>query len=425
MARTVHIIGAGLSGLSAALKLSGRGDSVVVHEATAFAGGRCRSYHDATIGMTIDNGNHLLLSGNRAALDYLRDVGAQDKLIGPAHAEFNFVDLASRERWTLRFNDGRLPLWVFDKNRRVPGTGILDYLALRKLLNPEPGVAVGDIIACEGTLYKRLVEPLLLAALNIDPPRGAARLAAAVVRETLGAGGLACRPLIAREGLGPALVEPALATLTKRGVAVHFEHQLRGIRFADARIEALDFGSETVTLAVDDVVILAVPPYAAAALVKDIEVPTEFRAIVNAHFRIDPPAGAPPILGVLNGMVEWVFTFPGRVSVTISAGDRLLDTARDVLAKAIWDEVAAVTGLPATLPGGSIPPWQVVRERRATFAATPAQDAKRPGARTRWNNLVLAGDWTDTGLPATIEGSIRSGYRAAEIISGKSISGMQ
>jgi squalene-associated FAD-dependent desaturase len=418
MARTIHIIGAGLSGLSAALKLSGRGDSVIVHEATAFAGGRCRSYHDATIGMTIDNGNHLLLSGNRAALEYLHDVGAQDRLIGPAHAEFNFVDLASRERWTLRFNDGRLPLWIFDKNRRVPGTGVLDYLALRKLLNPEPGLAVGDVIACEGTLYKRLVEPLLLAALNIDPPLGAARLAAAVVRETLGAGGLACRPLIASEGLGPALVEPALATLAKRGVAVRFEHQLRGIRFADAGIEALDFGSETVTLAADDVVILAVPPYAAAALVKDIEVPTEFRAIVNAHFRIDPLAGAPRILGVLNGMVEWVFTFPGRVSVTISAGDRLLDTARDVLAKAIWDEVAAVTGLPAALPSGSIPPWQIVRERRATFAATPAQDAKRPGARTRWNNLALAGDWTDTGLPATIEGSIRSGHRAAEIISG-------
>jgi uncharacterized protein with NAD-binding domain and iron-sulfur cluster len=91
-----------------------------------------------------------------------------------------------------------------------------------------------------------------------------------------------------------------------------------------------------------------------------------------------------------------------------------------VLAKTIWEEVAIVTGLPAALP-----PWQIVRERRATFAATPAQDAKRPGARTRWNNLVLAGDWTDTGLPATIEGSIRSGHRAAEIISGKTTSRMQ
>ena len=153
------------------------------------------------------------------------------------------------------------------------------------------------------------------------------------------------------------------------------------------------------------------PPYAAAALVPGLDVPTAFHAIVNAHFRIEPPAGQPPILGVINGTVQWLFAFPGRLSVTISAGDRLIDSPREELAKTIWSEVARLTGLPPTLP-----PWQIVRERRATFAATPAQDAKRPGAATKWSNLVLAGDWTDTGLPATIEGAIRSGNRAADMI---------
>jgi uncharacterized protein with NAD-binding domain and iron-sulfur cluster len=113
--------------------------------------------------------------------------------------------------------------------------------------------------------------------------------------------------------------------------------------------------------------------------------------------------------------VQWLFAFPGRLSVTISAGDRLIDAPREELAKKIWSEVASLTGLPAALP-----PWQIVRERRATFAATPAQDAARPGAATRWRNLVLAGDWTDTGLPATIEGAIRSGNRAADIIANQS-----
>src|SRR5580704_10247307 len=119
---TVHIIGAGLAGLSAALKLSGRGRSVVVHEATAVAGGRCRSYHDALVGMTIDNGNHLLLSGNHAALDYLASINAKQALVGPPSAQFSFVDLASGERWTLQFNDGPVPFWVFDPKCRVPGT---------------------------------------------------------------------------------------------------------------------------------------------------------------------------------------------------------------------------------------------------------------------------------------------------------------
>ena len=416
MSRTVHIIGAGLAGLSAALKLSARGDDVIVHEATAFAGGRCRSYHDASVGMTIDNGNHLLLSGNRAALDYLREVGAADRLIGPPTAEFQFVDLASAQRWTLRFNDGRLPWWIFDPARRVPGTRALDYLALARLLWPPAGKTVGEIIPTKGPLYWRLVEPLLLAALNIDPPHGSAKLAAAVVRETLAAGGAACRPLVARDGLSATLVEPALALLEERGAKVLLEHQLRTLRFGTRRVDALDFGGETVALAEDDAVILAVPPYAAASLIRGLEVPTEFRAIINAHFRITPPPDQPPILGVLNGTVEWIFAFPGRVSVTISAGDRLVDTPREELAKSIWAEVASVTGLPPELP-----PWQIVRERRATFAATPAQDLKRPGAETTWRNLTLAGDWTDTGLPATIEGAIRSGNRAAERIASRQV----
>jgi squalene-associated FAD-dependent desaturase len=387
----------------------------VVHEATAFAGGRCRSYHDASVGMTIDNGNHLLLSGNRAALGYLRNIGAEHRLIGPPTAEFSFADLANGERWKLRFNDGPVPFWVFDPARRVPGTRVLDYLPLARLLWAPAGKAVGEVIACKGPLYERLVEPLFLAALNIEAPDGSARLAGAIIRETLAVGGRACRPLIAREGLGTTMIEPALVHLQQRGVTVRMEHQLRALRFGAERIEALEFGTETIVLDAGDAVILTVPPYIAASLVRGLEVPTEFRAIVNAHFRIEPPAEQPPILGVINGTVQWLFAFPGRLSVTISAGDRLIDAPREELAKTIWGEVSSLTGLPPALP-----PWQIVRERRATFAATPAQDARRPGAATKWRNLVLGGDWTDTGLPATIEGAIRSGNRAAEIIAKQS-----
>jgi squalene-associated FAD-dependent desaturase len=411
MARTIHIIGAGLSGLSAAVELTLRGETVVVHEATTFAGGRCRSYHDAILGMTIDNGNHLVLSANYAALRYLGLLGAQDRLVGPPKAEFPFFDLATKEQWTLRINNGRIPWWIFDSSKRVPGTHALDYLSLARLLWGDKDRALGEIMRFTGPLYERLMRPLLLAALNIEPSAGSAALAGAIIRETIAAGGEACRPLIAREGLGGALVEPALELLGKRGNPVKLGHQLHRLRANDTRVETLDFGNDTIALGQGDAVILAVPPYAAAALVPGLQTPTEFRAIVNAHFRIEPAPYQPPILGLVNATTEWVFAFPGRVATTISAADRLIDTPRDALARTIWSEVATATGLPAELP-----PWQIVRERRATFAATPEQDALRPGSVTRFSNLFLAGDWTNTGLPATIEGAIRSGRRAADLV---------
>lgn len=410
MARTVHVIGAGLSGLAAAIRLADHA-TVVVHEATGQPGGRCRSYYDAATGLVIDNGNHLVLSGNKAALAFLKTVGTEDRLVGPAHAEFPFADLASGQRWTLRPSDGRLPWWVLNAKERVPGTGALDYVRYAPLLWAAGDKTVCDAVPCSGPLYDRLMQPLLLAALNIDPREGSAALAGAIVRETLAAGGLACRPLVARQGLSTAFIEPAIEYLQQRGAGVQLSHELRGFGFENGRVASLNFGSGRVALAAEDAVVLAVPPYAAASLVPELTVPTAFRAIVNGHFRIEPPAGCPRIVGVINATTEWIFAFDGRLSVTISSGDRLLNEPREQLANTIWKEVCAVTGA-----SGDLPRWQIVRERRATFAATPQQDARRPGPETAWRNLFLAGDWTATGLPATIEGSIRSGFRAAELL---------
>lgn len=411
MSKTVHIIGAGISGLSAAVRLAAAGYQVRVHEAMQQAGGRCRSYFDAATGLTIDNGNHLLLSGNSAAVDYARSIGTDAGLVGPDSAEFYFADLADGQRWTLSLGNSRLPLWVLDPERRVPGTTVRDYLALAPLVWSPASRLVGDAIPCEGPLYRKLVAPLLLAALNVDPPEGSAGLAGAVVRKTLLAGGQACRPLIARDGLSAVLVEPAIEKLRAQGAEVLFGHELRRLNMSGDRISALDFGDDVITLGAEDKVILAVPPRPAASLLPGLKTPGQFRAIVNAHFNYVPPPGQPALLGVVGGLVEWLFAFPDRLSVTISNGDRLVDMPREQLAREVWQDICKLTGITANLP-----PWQIVRERRATFAATPEQNALRPGAVTSWNNLFLAGDWTDTGLPATIEGSVQSGNRAADLV---------
>jgi squalene-associated FAD-dependent desaturase len=413
MQKTVHIIGAGISGLSAAVRLANANYRVHVHEATQTAGGRCRSYFDAATNLMIDNGNHLLLSGNRHALAYARSIGTEAGLVGPTRAQFPFVDVTSGKRWQLDLGDGRLPLWLFDAARRVPDTGLLDYFALMPLIWAGTDKLVGKAIPTEGTLYQRLVQPLLLAALNVDPPEGSAGLAGAIVRETLLAGGRACRPLIARDGLSSVLIEPAVKLLQDKGATIQLGHELRELVKAGDRISELKFGDDAIAVAADDTVVLAVPPRPAAALLPGLKTPTKYRAIVNAHFRFDPPKDAPAILGVVGGLVEWLFAFPQRLSVTISNGDRLVDMPREELAQAIWRDVCKAACVPGEPP---LPAWQIVRERRATFEATPEQNALRPGPVTAHKNLFLAGDWTDTGLPATIEGSVRSGDRAADLV---------
>lgn len=290
----------------------------------------------------------------------------------------------------------------------MPGTRPADYLSLARLLGVRVDRPIGEIIDCKGVLYERLSRPVLLAALNAEPREASSRLAGAVLRETLLRGGDATRPLIAQDGLGPVFIDPAIVFLERNGVQFRFSHQLRRLDLLDDRVGTLDFGEDVVEVAEDDVVIIAVPPSVVALLAPGIATPNEFRAIVNAHFRFNPPKNQPKIMGIINGTLEWLFAFPGRVSATISAADRWIEAPREELAKKIWEDIAAITGARAEMPS-----WIIIKERRATFAALPDENAKRPQAETPWRNLLLAGDWTATGLPATIEGAIRSGNRAA------------
>ncbi len=413
-----HIVGAGLAGPSAAVSLAETGRRVVLHEAAKQAGGRCRSYYDPTLGLTIDNGNHLLLSGNADALGFLATVSApKDALTGPDAAAFDFADLKTGVRWRLRPNAGRLPWWVLSPSRRVPGTRARDYLAPLGILRAASGKAagaggtIGASMACTGTLYERLWHPVLLAALNTEPRDSDVGLAARILRETLGAGGRSCRPLVAVGGLSYAFVDPALRYLADRGAAVRLGRRLRGIESRAGRVATLMFSDGAEPLGADDSVVLALPPWVASEMLPDIPAPREFRSIVNAHFACAPKPGSPLILGVVNGLSEWIFAYPDRYSVTISGADRLLDLPREDLARRIWREIGALSDLAPELPS-----WQIVKEKRATFAATPAEAARRPGAQTANENLVLAGDWTATGLPSTIEGAIRSGKTAARTL---------
>jgi squalene-associated FAD-dependent desaturase len=406
----VHIIGAGMAGLAAALDLADAGHPVTLYEAGPAAGGRCRSYHDKELDCLIDNGNHLWLSGNKAIAGFLHRVGSEATQAGPASAEFPFFDQATGQHWTVRPNAGRLPWWVLAPSRGVPGAKLGEYAGLLALLRAGPDATVAEVLRT-GALYTKLLEPLVIAALNTAPATGSAQLMAAVVRETLAKGGAACIPRYPAHGLSATFIDPALAVLRDAGADIQFGRRVTSLATGAGRVEAIGTADGPQPIPAGEAVVLAVPAPVAQGLLPGLSAPDLFEAIVNLHYRHSMAPGTTGFVGLLNTMAEWVFVKPGIVSVTISAANRVVDRPASDLAATVWPELCGALGIAHPLPA-----WRVVKEKRATFAATPAENRKRPGVRIGLANLALAGDWTDTGLPATIEGAIRSGHTAAAAI---------
>ncbi len=421
MTPTVHIVGAGLAGLSAAIHVLEGGGRPVLYEGAQQAGGRCRSYHDARLGRVIDNGNHLILSGNTSTARYRRLAGADpSSLVAADEARFPFVDLATGERWEVAINDGPLPWWSALAARRPKGTSLLDMAGGLKLLAAGQATTVAALGGSRA-MRARFWEPMALAVVNLPPEKASAKLLRATALEAWRDGRKA-RPMFAPQGLGAALVDPALGKLEGAGVPVRFGHLLKGLGCEDSQVTALRFArGKPVIIEPGDRVVLALPPERLAPLLPDMLLPQGSSSILNAHFVPEDESllgGKPPLVGTVGSLTQWIFVKKGLVSLTVSAAGDVegAEEQEDALLARLWSETCRALEWPDTARFAA---GRLVREKRATFLQTPENVAKRPQPATSFRNLFLAGDFTDTGLPATIEGAVRSGERAARLALGR------
>lgn len=424
----VHIIGAGASGLACAVALATSGIRSTLYEAAPQAGGRCRSRFDPQWGVELDIGSHLLLSGNRTVGRFLQRIGARERWQVVVPAELPFYEPGSGQWW--RIAPGRGPFWLLDPVRRVPESGWRDYThPLLALLSAAATETVATALAGVGItphMWARLWTPLTLAALNAAPHEASAQMLGVVLRQTLLRGEAACRPTLARTGLSVDLIDPAVTWLAWRGSHLEVRQRLRRLTLQGRQVATLHFADgRAVPVLPGEKVVLALPPPVLAAVLADTvpaftyPVPESYQTIINLHFLLPQSVTLPQgktLLGLVGCLAEWVFVRGPVLSVTISAARRLDMLPAEQLAVRVWDEVAPLVcmgrkgdGVAAALR----PLWRVYRDRRATWTPTPATLLRRPSARTSLANLFCAGDWVNTGLPATLEGAMCAGEQAA------------
>ena len=421
----VHIIGGGLAGLSAAIELAAQA-RVTVYESGPACGGRARSFHDRSLDARIDNGNHLILSSNDLTFRYLDIIGARHTLTGPGLPIFPYYDLEDSLAWTLRLSKGKLPFWALPGGRRVPGMKLSELASLGRFLRAGDRTTVESCLS-SGQLSRRLLIPFAISVLNTDIHTGSAKLLGNVIRKSLAKGGMACCPWFPAVGLSETLIDPAVAYLKRFHGNVRTGVRVSAIEQQNGRATALETGEGRIELGPEDQVILAVPGPVAQSLLPGLTAPDAFESIANAHFRLPEKVQARGVVaqagfvGLVGGISEWIFLKGDILSVTVSAANRYADRSNSELLATIWSEIRRALDpvLSQPLPV-AIPPSRLVWEKRATFAATPEQNLLRPGARTDLVNLALAGDWTETGLPSTIEGSIQSGLQAVAALGFRS-----
>ncbi len=395
MSGTLHVVGAGLAGLAAAVAGVRSGWRVALHEAAPHAGGRCRSFRCQVLDRVVDNGSHLLLGANRHALAFAAAIGGAETL-ERVEPRFPFLDLGSGRHWVV--HPGNLSAGVGETARAL---GL-------------PWVKSDQTVAARlgaSRSFPTLWQPLCEAILNTTPEHASARLLACVLREVLLGGKAALRPHLAAGGLSSLFAAPAEATLAAHGAQLRYGRRLMAIA-----PQALEFDDGAQPLGPQDRAILAVPPWVAADLLPGLpRLPTS--AIVNAHFRLDHAAGLPggqPFLGLVGGLAQWLFVRDDVVSVTVSAAGALAELPADVIAARLWAEIAPVMRAAAD----RVPPVRVIKERRATLAHTPEVVRLRPGPVTNVPWLWLAGDWLACPWPCTMEAAVASGLAAARLAVG-------
>jgi squalene-associated FAD-dependent desaturase len=428
----VIVIGGGLAGLSAGVDLAERGCRVTVLEARPHLGGRAYSYIDEATGTVVDNGQHAMMGCYHHTLAFLQRIGAAHKVTRQPNLH---VEMRCRDGRQGKIAAGHLPsplhtasgllrygllspparvraLWAglrLMQMRRL-GDARLGHQSCTDLLNN-----LGQSLDAQRCFWN----PLIVATLNELPERAAAAPFVEVLARAFFGSRADSQFVFANVGLSDLYAGDARRFIEARGGVVQTQaavvellrtaDTVAGVRLRDGRL--LNAGA----------VICAVPPRQASRLLPELgESSFPSTPIVSVHLWLDRAVLGVPFVGLVGATAQWLFNRSAllqqpagagqHVSVVISAAHEVVEWENQRLTATVLEDLRLL--LPPTR-GAQLQRSVVVREKYATLSVTPPVERRRPAPETALRNLFLAGDWVQTGLPATIESAVLSGSRAA------------
>jgi squalene synthase HpnD len=433
--KKVVVLGAGYAGLTAAAELILRGHDVTLIEGRALLGGRAHSFIEAKSGLMLDNGQHILMGCYHETLRLLRKMGVMDRLYSPPSLAVPFVSqkgkslLAATAPAPLHLLSALLGYGELSPADKLAAVGLA--LRLRFGMNPHSEETVEAWLRRWGqtpNIIRALWEPLCIAALNEPVATGSAKLFATVIRRSFLGGAADSTILLSRVGLSELFAPEVTRLLEMCRGTLRLQTQITSLNFEGTKLREIKMADGSSLQ--PEVVVSALPWHVLRGLL-----PVECKLaqacreihdapIVSLHLWLDRPILNEPFVGLLDSPVHWVFSRKhihgedaGQTGHVITA---VVSGARDLVDKTAQElEDLTLRELRRFIPAAGeakVLHRMVYKARSATFATTPEAESLRPATTTEWSNFWLAGDWTDTGLPATIEGAILSGERAARAV---------
>jgi hydroxysqualene dehydroxylase len=426
----VVIVGGGLSGLAAAVELSSQRIPVLLLEQKPYLGGRAYSFRDMATGQTVDNGQHALIAGYHRTRALLSRIGTDAQLvIQPRselhlhHPERGFVDVRFPRLpaplhllWggissSLFTADDAMPLlragWSLLRSGGRRGQTALSQMTILEWL---------QMTGQTHELRRSFWEPLAISIMNEHLDRASAMMFVNALRTAFLGGWRHSALAIPSVGLSELFASPARKYIRENGGEVRCTTRVNALSLEGGAVRTIQTsdGEQIPCRAV----ILAVPSGAVEPLLPEAlrsggylhgitSLPTS--PIVSMHIWYGSDFMTHNVLGLVGRRIQWVFKRKGYISAVISAAHGFTGMSNAALAAIAQEDLTGVYGGGIGMPRH----YLVIREKKATYSSSPEVEAMRPGTSTPVPNLFLAGDWTATGYPATIEGAVVSGEAAA------------